>query len=167
LRSFDSEWTRPGGAPGKAAEDKMRTKALALTALTLAITTAAAAAPAEDLRNAIDLPPDVRTQFLDHMRTHMNALDDVIRQLAQGKIRAAGATAQSEMAIGQGLGFGRYMPQEFRELGFSYHQAAGDFARLANDVPEPPDAAGWTKIAGGLAKITTQCNSCHAAFRVK
>ena len=156
----------PGAARARQyGEDKMRTKVLALT---LAITTAAAAAPAaEDVRNAIDLPPDVRTQFLDHMRTHMNALDDVIRQLAQGKTRAAGATAQSEMAIGQGLGFGRYMPQEFRELGFSYHQAAGDFAKLTNDLPEPPDAAGWTKIVGGLANITTQCNACHAAFRVK
>ena len=76
-------------------------------------------AKAEDSRTAVDLPPDVRTQFLEHMRTHMNALNDVVQLMAQGKIREAGSTARKEMAIGQGQGFGRYMPPEFREMGSS------------------------------------------------
>ena len=125
------------------------------------------AAKAEDTRTAVDLPPDVRTQFLEHMRTHMNALNDVVQLMAQGKIRDAGSTARKEMAIGQGQGFGRYMPPEFREMGFEYHRAADDFARIASEVPEPPDAAGWSKLVDGLAKITVRCNACHAVFRVK
>lgn len=134
---------------------------LVLTAL------AAPAAKAEDSRTAVDLPPDVRTQFLEHMRTHMNALNDVVQLMAQGKIREAGSTAHKEMAIGQGQGFGRYMPPEFREMGFEYHRAADDFARIASEVPEPPDAAGWSKLVDGLAKVTVRCNACHAVFRVK
>jgi hypothetical protein len=128
---------------------------------------AAPAAKAEDTRTAVDLPPDVRTQFLEHMRTHMNALNDVVQLMAEGKIREAGSTARKEMAIGQGQGFGRYMPAEFREMGFEYHRAADDFARIASEVPEPPDAAGWSKLVDGLAKITVRCNACHAVFRVK
>ena len=125
------------------------------------------AAKAEDSRTAVDLPPDVKTQFLEHMRTHMNALNDVVQLMAQGKIREAGSTARKEMAIGQGQGFGRYMPPEFREMGFEYHRAADDFARIASEVPEPPDAAGWSKLVDGLAKVTVRCNACHAVFQVK
>ena len=71
------------------------------------------------------------------------------------------------MAIGQGQVFGRYMTQEFREMGFEFHRAADDFSRIASDVSEPPDAAGWSKLVDGLAKITVRCNACHAVFRVK
>ena len=137
------------------------TAGLVLTAL------ATPAAKAEDSRTAVDLPPDVKTQFLEHMRTHMNALNDVVQLMSEGKIREAGSTARKEMAIGQGQGFGRYMPPEFREMGFEYHRAADDFARIASEVPEPPDAAGWSKLVDGLAKITVRCNACHAVFRVK
>ena len=125
------------------------------------------AAKAEDSRTAVDLPPDVKTQFLEHMRTHMNALNDVVQLMSEGKIREAGSTAHKEMAIGQGQAFGRYMPPEFREMGFEYHKAADDFARIASEVPEPADAAGWSKLVDGLAKITVRCNACHAVFRVK
>ena len=124
-------------------------------------------ATAEDTRTAVELPPEVRTQFLEHMRTHMNVLNDVVQLMAEGKIRQAGLTARKEMAIGQGQGFGRYMPQEFREMGFEYHKSADDFARIASEVPEPPDAAGWSKLVAGLAKITVRCNACHAVFQVK
>jgi cytochrome c556 len=142
----------------------MRTTILALL---LTLGAASPVAAQEDARNAIDLPADVRVQFLDHMHTHMNSLDAVVRGLAEGKIREAGATAQKQMAVGQGRGFGRYMPDEFRQLGFAYHQAAGNFARVTEEVGDKPDAAGWAKIVGGLADITTQCNACHAVFRVK
>ncbi len=125
------------------------------------------AAGEEDARTAVELPPEVRAQFLEHMRTHMNALNAVVQLMAEGKIHQAGATARKEMAIGQGHGFGRYMPQEFREMGFEYHRAADDFARIAADVPEPPDAAGWSKLVEGLAKVTVRCNACHSVFRIK
>lgn len=131
------------------------------------ISTFAVPAAAEDTRIAIDMPPDVKVQFLDHMRTHMFSLNEVIQLMADGKMREAGVLARKEMAIGKGMGFGRYMPQEFRELGFAFHQAAGEFADTTAALPQPPDAAGWPKALNGLAKITMQCNGCHAAFRVK
>lgn len=124
-------------------------------------------AAADDPRIAIDLPPDVRALFLEHMRTHMVSLDGVVQLLAAGKTKQAGDLARKEMAIGQGLGLGRYMPREFREMGFEFHRAADDFSRIAAEVPEPPDAAGWSKLMDGLAKVTMQCSGCHGAFRVK
>jgi len=124
-------------------------------------------AAAEDTRTAIDLPPDVKVQFLEHMRTHMTTLNSVIELLASGKVREAGTLARNEMAIGQGLGIGRHMPQEFREMGFGFHKAADEFASATAGMSEPPDAAGWTAAMKGLAQITAHCAACHGTFRVK
>jgi len=133
----------------------------------LAISTVIGAAAMDDTRVVLDLPREVRTVFLEHMRSHMNSLDNVLQLMAAGKTKEAATFARKEMAIGQGLGIGRYMPAEFREMGFGFHRAADDFARLAAETPEPPDAAGWSKLINGLAQVTAQCNGCHAAFRVK
>ncbi len=126
-----------------------------------------AAAQAEDTRIALDLAPDVKAQFLEHMRTHMTSLNDVIQLMSSGRIREAGSVARSEMAIGKGTGIGRFMPPEFREMGFDFHRSADDFARMTADIAEPMDAASWSKAANGLAQITARCNACHATFRVK
>ncbi|NJL07022.1 MAG: hypothetical protein HC900_01230 [Methylacidiphilales bacterium] len=136
----------------------------------LAVLFVALAAPdlsADDGRTAIDLPPDVRVAFLEEMRTHMASLDGVIHLLSSGDIKGAGVFARAEMAIGRGKGFGRYMPPEFREIGFGFHRAADDFARIAERLPDKPDSAGWADLMGGLAAVTTHCNACHGAFRLK
>jgi hypothetical protein len=125
------------------------------------------AARAGDNRIALDLAPEVKAQFLEHMRTHMTSLNDVIQFMAAGKIREAGSVARSEMAIGKGAGIGRFMPPEFREMGFDFHRSADDFARLTSELAEPLDAAGWARAAQGLAQITARCTACHATFRVK
>ena len=123
-------------------------------------------AAAEETRIAIDLPPDVKVKFLEHMRTHLTSLNDVIQLMSEGRVREAGTVA-NEMAIGKGMGFGRFMPPEFREMGFEFHRAADDFANVTAGLSEPPDAAAWSKTMNGLAQITMRCNACHAAFRVK
>lgn len=127
----------------------------------------AVCAAAEDNRIAIELQPDVKAQFIEHMRDHMTSLDNVIQLMSAGRIREAGSVARTEMSFGKGKGLGRYMPPEFREMGFSFHQAADDFARISADSPEPPDAAAWAKAVSGLSQITARCNACHSTFRVK
>lgn len=125
------------------------------------------AGEAADSRTRIDLPPDIRELFLEEMRTHMVSLDGVVQLLAAGRPKEAGALARKEMAIGRGKGIGRFMPQEFRELGFAFHRAADDFARIADRLPEKPAADGWVELMGGLAAVTATCSGCHAAFTVK
>ncbi|RAI43119.1 hypothetical protein [Rhodoplanes roseus] len=137
-----------------------------LAVLTIAATATVAVA-SEDPRIRIDLPPDVRETFLEHMRTHMTSLDEVLQLVGSGRLREAGALARKEMAIGQGLGIGRHMPPEFREMGFAFHRAADDFAKVTATVADPPDAAAWKALVAGLAAITTQCAGCHGAFRVR
>jgi cytochrome c556 len=147
--------------PAPATEDIML-KSIVLGA---ALTLAALPALAEDSRTRLNLPPDVREQFLEEMRNHMAALDGVMQLLGAGRPREAGALARKEMAMGHGRGFGRYMPIEFRELGMAYHRSAEEFARLTETLPEKPSAEQWVQLMGGLGAVTANCAGCHGAFR--
>ena len=124
-------------------------------------------AAAEDPRAPIKLPPDVRAAFMEEMRHHMDSLDDVIAALAAADFAAAAKAARTELAIGGGKGFGRFMPVEFREMGMAMHRAAADFADVAASVPAEPSGADWKRTMGALEDISAQCRACHSAFRVE
>lgn len=133
--------------------------------------TAAAAGPVaaadDDPRTPITLPADLRGAFLEHMRHHMDSLDDVIAELADGNFKGAANVARDELVPGSGAGFGRYLPVEFRELGLGMHRAAATFADVADAVPAEPTAADWQKTIDALRGISTHCRACHASYRLE
>ena len=58
----------------------------------------------------------------------------------------------------------QFMPEEMRKTGQAMHQAASDFAAAARKTrkggnPGPALAA--------LSRMTQQCASCHAAFKLQ
>lgn len=65
------------------------------------------------------------------------------------------------------MGFGRFIPPEFRQMGFDFHHSADDFARLTADLDEP------MMPRDGRMRRTFWLKSQHAAlpamrrFRVK
>jgi cytochrome c556 len=124
-------------------------------------------AAAEDPRMPIEMPPDVRSAFLEHMRHHMDSLDDVMAQLAAADFKGAAKVAREQLVPGSGAGFGRYLPVEFREMGLGMHRAAADFANVADAVPAQPTAADWRKTMEALHTISIQCRACHSAFRIE
>jgi cytochrome c556 len=124
-------------------------------------------AAAEDPRTPIEMPPDLRSAFLEHMRHHMDSLDDVMAQLAAADFKGAAKVAREQLVPGSGAGFGRYLPVEFREMGFGMHRAAADFAEVADAVPAQPTAADWRKTMEALHMISFHCRACHSAFRIE
>ena len=126
-----------------------------------------APAAAEDARTPIKMPPDMRSAFLEHMRHHMDSLDDLMTQLAAADFRGAAKVAREQLVPGSGAGFGRYLPVEFREMGLAMHRAATEFAEVADAVPAQPAAADWKKTMEALQTISVQCRACHSAFRVE
>ncbi len=144
-------------------------KRLAITLAAAAVFAAGGAASgrAEDPRQAISLPPDVRAEFMEEMRGHMDALDDVIASLAAADFGAAATAARDELGIGSGKGFGRFLPREFRELGMAMHRSALDFADVAAAVGQPPTAAEWRGTVEALQVVSSTCRGCHAAFRLE
>jgi cytochrome c556 len=127
----------------------------------------AAAAAEDDPRTAVALPPDLRPAFLEHMREHMDSLDDVMAALARADFRGAAEAARQQLVPGSGAGFGRLLPVDFREMGLAMHRAAADFADVAASVPAPPTAADWQKTMAALHDISATCRACHATFRVE
>jgi cytochrome c556 len=124
-------------------------------------------AAAEDPRTPIEMPPDVRGAFLEHMRHHMDSLDDVMAQLAAADFKEAAKVAREQLVPGSGAGFGRYLPIEFREMGLAMHRAAANFAEIADAAPAQPTSADWKKTMEALQTISVQCRACHSAFRLQ
>lgn len=131
------------------------------------VTIAFGAAADEDPRRTITLPADMRGAFLDHMRHHMDSLDDVMFRLAEGDFRGAAAVARDELVPGSGAGFGRHLPIDFREMGLAMHRAAADFAETVDAAPTPPSAADWQAAVTALQEISAHCRNCHATFRIE
>jgi len=121
----------------------------------------------DDGRVAITLPSEVHAGFLEEMRGHMDLLDDVISAVAAVDFPRAATIARSTLGIGSGKGYGRYMPTEFRVMGIAMHRAALDFADVAASMPAEPGSKDWARAAAALAKLSTNCRGCHAAFRVQ
>jgi hypothetical protein len=55
---------------------------------------------AEDPRTPITLPADMRRAFLEHMRHHMDSLDDVMARLAAADFKGAAKVAREELVPG-------------------------------------------------------------------
>jgi hypothetical protein len=98
-----------------------------------------APAAAEDARTPIKMPPDMRSAFLEHMRHHMDSLDDVMTQLAAADFRGAAKVAREQLVPGSGAGFGRYLPVEFREMGL---------ARISHPMPGEGGFEGVLGVVG-------------------
>lgn len=137
------------------------------TLLTISMLFMAATAAADDPRTPISLPADLRPAFLEHMRHHMDALDDVMAQLAAADFKAAAKVAREDLVPGSGAGFGRYLPIEFREMGLAMHRAAAEFADVADAASARPTAEDWKKTVAALGAVSAACRACHSAFRVE
>lgn len=68
---------------------------------------------------------------------------------------------------GMGKGMGRYMPDDFRAMGTSFHEAAQAFAARARQSENPPSNDDYKGVMDALQGVTAACRSCHEAFRVK
>ena len=68
---------------------------------------------------------------------------------------------------GMGGGFGRYLPDDFRAMGMTMHEAAQAFGATARAVVPPADAEAYGRVLADLQFVTSTCRSCHATFRVE
>ncbi len=136
-------------------------------------------------RQPVELPADAEAVFRAQMLTHVVSLNDILKALAAGDYEEAARVVDGGMGIargagadltgaaapggpaGPGLGYGRYMPERFLELGGRFHAAANDFADLARALPAEPSAAEHQALLGALADVTTQCAACHDSFVVR
>lgn len=136
---------------------------------------------------------DIRLDFGHRMWEAMAAQGASPAQIAQVKERwrglgtgpGAGATISQEqrqamhermqqqmpdgkgLGPGKGMGVGRFMPEDFRQMGFAMHEAGGELAKTLRAVAKPANAEDYRQIMAKLSDVTTVCRSCHASFRVR
>lgn len=145
----------------------------------------------DDTRLMLDYPPNVRAHALANMRSHLQALAEVMQAFAEGKYAEAADIADSRLGMDSNGAAGcrpgtmkmdmamssmteadhlnhqmaLLMPERMRELGQNMHKAANDFAAKARDAGNDSKKIHEAEMA--LAKIPHQCVACHEAYRMQ
>lgn len=120
-----------------------------------------------DTRQLVSMPAEVREIMRTDMLDHLAALNSIIGLLTENDLQAAAEMAESRMgksSMGKhratGLGPGRFMTLEMRNIGWSMHEAASELAQAA----EQGDSKGaWS----ALQKVTSACVACHYSYRTR
>ncbi len=120
-----------------------------------------------DTRKLISMPEPALVLMRKDMIDHLSTLNEIVGYLAQNKLEAAADVAEARLgrsSMGKyrrsGMGPGRYMPNEMRDLGWSMHDAATEFSKVAKQGDS-------TKAYQALQKVTSACVACHAIYRTR
>jgi len=123
--------------------------------------------PDSDHRQLVSMPDETSQLMRKDMLDHLSALNEIIGHLAENNLDAAADVAESRMgksSMGKhratGMGPGRFMPVEMRNIGWGMHESASELSREARD--------GNLKGAySALQKVTASCVACHYSYRTR
>ena len=123
--------------------------------------------PDSDLRQLVSMPDEARQLMRADMLDHLAALNEIIGYLAENNLASAADVAETRMGKssmgkhrGSGMGPGRFMPLEMRNIGWGMHESATEFSLVAKK--------GYSKSAySALQKVTGSCVACHYSYRTR
>ena len=122
---------------------------------------------ASDPRQLIEMPATTQHLMRQDMLSHLAALNSIIAALGSGDLNTAADTAEQQMgraSMGKhrasGMGPGRFMPLEMRNLGWAMHDAADAFAAEARK-------GNVQSAYAALQNVTSSCVACHAVYRTR
>jgi hypothetical protein len=127
---------------------------------------------AEDKRELVKLPEMMQQHMLANMRDHLKALDEMLASLADGNIETAVDIAEKRLGMSSMTAHGAHhmgplMPPPMRQMGTQMHRAASRFVTIARDAELDPGIESQRKVYRALQAITENCNTCHAAYRIR
>ncbi len=113
-----------------------------------------------DKRTSLQLPEQMKGQQLAMMREHLEAVNDIIADIAAGKFDAASQTAHQKLGLTPEMKkmcnmFGN---DDFRKLGLAFHKSADHLG----DVLKTGDLK---RSLSALHITMNSCVQCHATFR--
>jgi len=120
-----------------------------------------------DARQLVSMPDQARELMRKDMLDHLSALNEIIGYLVSNDLDTAADVAETRMGRssmgkhrGTGMGPGRFMPLEMRNLGWGMHDAATEFSKIAKK--------GDLKSAySAFQKVTSSCVACHFSYRTR
>ena len=125
-------------------------------------------AVAEDSRQRVEMPTQMREHMLGNMRDHLLALETITRQLANQQYDEAAEVAETRLGMSSMQSHGashmaRFMPEGMRLIGTEMHHAASRFAIAAQNASID---GGLSKAFDALSDVMAQCVACHSGYRV-
>lgn len=121
----------------------------------------------DDSRQYVEMPAQARAYMRQDMLDHLAAMSEIMGLMATENWAAAAEVAETRMGNssmgkyrGTGMGPGRFMPTEMRQLGWNMHAAASDFAKVAKSGDGP---RAWA----ALQTLTSTCVACHYSYRTR
>lgn len=132
--------------------------------------TATLSAPANagnDTRVFVEMPPEAQQLMRQDMLNHLATLNAIVAALGANDPKTAADQAEQQLgraSMGKhratGMGPGRFMPLEMRNMGWAMHDAADAFATEARK-------GNLQNALTALQKVTSSCVSCHAVYRTR
>jgi len=150
---------------------------ITLAALAVALCSCAEAPPhhdshapgnAQDPRQLVRFPDEMKAHTLSNMRDHLLALEQIDAALSRGDYEAAASLAEQRLGMSSLEAHGAahlapFMPEGMRDAGTRMHRAASRFAIAAQDAAVSSDPK---PALGALSEVMQQCVACHAAYRL-
>ncbi len=119
-------------------------------------------AASTDTRTPITVPIQGRDAVLSEMRAMLGSVSGILDAVSRADTAALRhAATASGMAAAADPSLARYLPEGFLKLGMNTHQQFDSLARVI------PSGAWKDTVAAGLARLTTNCVSCHAMYRLE
>jgi hypothetical protein len=136
--------------------------------------------PVAEERESAGIPDAMKPKHLARMRSHLEAVNDIIAAIAAGEFDKASETARTGLAMrgmggGKGMGMGQgagmgpgqgggmgmckgMNNEEFKSLGMAFHESAGKLAEVLKTGDEKESLR-------ALNRTVNYCIQCHATYR--
>lgn len=120
-----------------------------------------------DTRQLVSMPDQARELMRKDMLDNLSAINEIIGYLASNDLAAAADVAETRMGRssmgkhrGTGMGPGKFMPAEMRNLGWGMHDAATEFSKVAKQ-------GDLKSTYSALQQVTSSCVACHYSYRTR
>ena len=136
-----------------------------LQALILTLCVSQASMADEDQRQLVQFPEMMQRHMLGNMRDHLAAINEILEDMAQGRMAEAAEVAEARLGMSSLASHGashmaQFMPAGMQSAGTGMHHAASRFALKAQEG----DALAAYRA---LSEVTAACVACHAAYRIR
>ena len=114
----------------------------------------------------------MQEHMLGNMRDHLATLNEILGDIADAKYDAAAKIAEARLGMSSLSLHGAahlvpYFPKPMQDIGTDMHHAASRLVIVLQDASTAPTAEAMREINRALYAVTTQCEACHAGYRLR
>ena len=127
---------------------------------------------AQDARQLVRLPEPMQEHMLSNMRDHLVSLNEIIGDVADGKLDEAAKVAEQRLGMSSltahdAAHMAPFFPKPMQDMGTSMHHAASQLVIVLQNAAVTPGAQSMQEINRALHEMTSACTSCHTAYRIR